>query len=695
MTETAQVTLSGDDRSISGAARPVLLRPLLSLVDRLRSSARLAVLGVVLLVPGVFSTWSYASLMAGQIAFSQTEETGVEALAPILTQLNAVASGEDPDTTAMSALAQEYPDFQLDEPSAALASAQTPTDQMSALVAMATAVGNYSNLILDPDLDSFYVMDLQVVQIPKLLQAAVQAGQTPTGEFSEQVATQAVLAGTISGAAGAISSDVETALGSTTRTELTDELSSLQTVVDAGQQLGQQLSTTLDSPRAVDSSALAQATAEVTDPAGQAMIALLQTRIGGMQSDYNRALVISGGFFVLAIWLAVAVWWRTRHDVGQTVRAVTALAAGDLEPRPLPDGRDEMADIGRAVRQARDKLAASAEDLKHAQEEREAQMQDTFLRQRAAEKQSRKRAQEVVALTAGTVVEELQAVVRGVEAVRTAAGSIDGRVASADQATRTVVEQVEQAQQVVGVLTSSLARIAGMAQLIAGVADQTKLLALNANIEAVRAGEAGKGFGVVAGEVKDLAMTTASSTDQIASIITEIERDAAHMADTIGGVAGSISGVDDATSGLAGVAEEQRQLVEQLDSSLNDTIARLNDMNQISDEMERRGHERVPFNGVLELRFDQHTVVADLVDISLGGMGCLPHPGQAALSADRVEVHGELLGRPFVQQADLLRPPAADGQIGMRFAGLSPGNEQLLQEAIDSVLIRKPSRARK
>ncbi|HEX7152908.1 MAG TPA: ABC transporter substrate-binding protein [Thermoanaerobaculia bacterium] len=95
-------------------------------------------------------------------------------------------------------------------------------------------------------------------------------------------------------------------------------------------------------------------------------------------------------------------------------------------------------------------------------------------------------------------------------------GTVDGM--------RKIQISVEEAKSALSELAERSLEIGEIVRVIDDIAGQTNLLALNAAIIAAQAGERGRGFAVVADEIRDLSERTSVSTEEIRTLIQNVQR---------------------------------------------------------------------------------------------------------------------------------------------------------------------------
>jgi len=172
----------------------------------------------------------------------------------------------------------------------------------------------------------------------------------------------------------------------------------------------------------------------------------------------------------------------------------------------------------------------------------------------------------------------LQSIASATEQLTASVSEIGHSVARASEVIGTVQSDVQGAVGGINELAQSSDRIGNVVQLIQEIAEQTNLLALNATIEAARAGEAGKGFAVVAAEVKSLANQTAKATDEISTLIGNIQRSTQGTVSGIQRVSEGVDRVDQVSASVAAAVEEQSASTGEINRSLQGAAGSVSDV---------------------------------------------------------------------------------------------------------------------
>lgn len=166
--------------------------------------------------------------------------------------------------------------------------------------------------------------------------------------------------------------------------------------------------------------------------------------------------------------------------------------------------------------------------------------------------------------------QNVQTVAAASEELSASIGEINNQIEHSKGLSDDTVKWVKQTSQSVTMLSQSADKINVVRQLINDIAEQVKMLALNAGIEAARAGEAGKGFNVVASEVKNLAKQTADATDEIDIHIKAMQHKTKDVESNVENIQSVIDRLNETIATIASAAEQQAAATKEISRSVHE-----------------------------------------------------------------------------------------------------------------------------
>ena len=407
---------------------------------------QLAIIVGLSLLPIALLGYLFVAQSNKEIAFAQKEDRGVAYIEALLPDLTALAGGQTslPANPALDGARAEL-DEQMasDAQSAAYFGARDtdPVAARSAATALLSRIGDTSNLILDPDLDSYYVMDILVLKLPAAINSAAdlliafEQGVTGTQDveavridllsrlriFGDLITgTDASLAAAIDGNADG---GVEPALGPA----LAAYENAANAYVSAAEAALEAYSA---DPASLDLAAVAAEEARFSAAAltfGQAvgteMSRLLQNRVAGFDARLWMLLAVSVGLVILVFGYSIFAATRIVRSLSRLEHTIRDFADGnEAQGLASAEGKDEVSAIVRAVAYLRTQTVARQQQAAETRLAEQAAIDDE---RRAIESERAAEAEAKAALA----VEQGQAIAELKQALlRFAGGNLDSKI---------------------------------------------------------------------------------------------------------------------------------------------------------------------------------------------------------------------------------------------------------------------------